>query len=173
RRTASGRPGGAPVPAGDHPARGTRSSCPISWKTRATASLFVSASLDPLAGVGVVPIRAVDPEGRGSLRSDENLRGMEPMPLSRSQILRLRSLRDKAGRREHGHYLAEGIRVLEEALRHGALPKELFVVPERLGERGVLLVRRFRDAGIDATEIDSTTLDRFADARTPQGAIGV
>src|SRR5690606_32392654 len=95
------------------------------------------------------------------------------MPHPRSLRLSLRSLRDKAGRREHGHYLAEGIRVLEEALRHGALPKELFVVPERLGERGVLLVRRFRDAGIDATEIDSTTLDRFAEARTPQGAIGV
>lgn len=95
------------------------------------------------------------------------------MPLTRAELKRLKSLAARKGRREEGLFAAEGVRLLEEALRHGVLPERVYSVPAALSARGAALLDAFRARRVPLVEITPGQLEAAADTRTPQGVLGV
>jgi len=93
--------------------------------------------------------------------------------ITRTELKKIRSLRNKKGRLERGLFAAEGVRLLEESLRHQFLPVVIYYTPALLSERGMALVDKFRFKRIPATVISSRQMQLVADARTSQGILGV
>ncbi len=95
------------------------------------------------------------------------------MSLSQAEIKKVRSLRTKKGRRTHGLFVAEGVRLLEESLRLGAKPEKLYACPAVLSPRGATLIGRARKNKIDVLEVSAKEIDRMADAETSPGIMAV
>ena len=89
------------------------------------------------------------------------------------ELQRLRSLRTGKGRREWNQYAAEGVRLLEESMRHGVGPEVLYCDPDALSNRGRQLAEELRGRGVRYEEITAHQLENAADTKTPQGLIGV
>lgn len=85
----------------------------------------------------------------------------------------IQSLRTKKGRKEQGAFIAEGVRLLEEAIRLRFLPTDVYLSRALLSERGALLVDKFRLKNIPVHEVSAKQLERLSETRTPQGIIGV
>ena len=95
------------------------------------------------------------------------------MEITRAELKVLRSLRTKKGRRKERAFLGEGVRVLEEALRHDVLPRDVLCTTGELGSRGQDLVEAFRGRSVRVREILAHELEAIADAETPQGVVAV
>ncbi|UCC44194.1 MAG: RNA methyltransferase [Candidatus Zixiibacteriota bacterium] len=95
------------------------------------------------------------------------------MPVTRTQIKTLKTLRTGKGRREQGQFLAEGIRLLEEALRHDYRPAAVYYCNPQLTERGRRLLARFRDRAVDTREMSATQLQAVTTVKAPQAMVGV
>ena len=81
---------------------------------------------------------------------------------------------DPAARRETGCYLAEGIRLVEEALGAGAEIEQIFVSPRlNVTERGRTLLQRVRKSPGILVEATDGVLDAIVDAETSQGVLAV
>jgi len=93
--------------------------------------------------------------------------------ISRTESKNLRSLSTRKGRRQLKMFAAEGVRVMEEALRHRFLPTTIYYAPALLSERGKKLVTRFRSARVPIKELSGRHFQSVADTGTPQGIIGV
>ena len=89
------------------------------------------------------------------------------------KIQEVRRLASKRKEREAaGLYIAEGIRLVEEALNHAAeCAYLLWCAP--LSERAEKLVNAFADAGVPAEEITPQLMDSIAGTDTPQGVLAV
>lgn len=89
-------------------------------------------------------------------------------------VKQVKSLRDKKGRRESGLFLAEGLRILTEALDSGIAPVMLWHAPETAGHA---LVQRLSSATEAAGgEVFVTTPDilgKLSGKDNPQSVIGV
>ncbi len=70
-------------------------------------------------------------------------------------------------------FAAEGVRLLEEAIRHHFLPETVYFAPSQLSQRGELLIGRFGKRGVPTVEIRAQELRTISDTRTPQGIVGV
>ena len=57
------------------------------------------------------------------------------MSVSRAETKKVRALQTKKGRRLAGCYLAEGVRLLEEALRFGTRPEKLYYSDALVSDR--------------------------------------
>jgi len=87
------------------------------------------------------------------------------------QALELR--RGAAERRAHGAYLAEGVRIVQEALAAGAV-LSAFVAPRlRQDPRGAAVLGALATRRVPTTAVTDAALDALADARTPQGVVAV
>ena len=75
-------------------------------------------------------------------------------------------------RRDAGVFLVEGIRLLEEAYQHGWSP-ELVLFVEGIGDRGLELVNRYRDRGIQVEQVAPHVLKAAAETESPQGVLAV
>ena len=95
------------------------------------------------------------------------------MPLSRSETKNLRALQTRKGRRTSRRFLAEGVRLLEEALRFKRYPVRLYFAPSVLSPRGAQVVERFRKAGAPTHQVSAAELSRIADTETSQGLLAV
>jgi TrmH family RNA methyltransferase len=84
-----------------------------------------------------------------------------------------RELRLAAARRERGEFLAEGVRLVADAIALGARPRKVFVVPERLGRSGGgrALLERLDRSVVVAVAHDA--MAALSDTRTPQGVAAV
>ena len=89
------------------------------------------------------------------------------------ELRQLRSLKTGKGRRELNQYAAEGVRLLEESLRHGVDPLALYCDPGALSDRGRQLAEELRGRGVRCEEIAAHQIESSADTKTPQGLIGV
>ena len=69
--------------------------------------------------------------------------------------------------------MAEGVRLLEEALRHRVKPRTVYFAPSLLSARGEKLVARFRRGRVDLEEVPARTLTKLSDTATPQGVVGL
>jgi len=82
-------------------------------------------------------------------------------------------LQTKKGRRLSGRFIAEGVRLLEEALRFRVRPAHVYWAPSLLSERGTQLLEDFRKSGAMVTQISAAELGRIADTETSQGIVAV
>jgi TrmH family RNA methyltransferase len=92
---------------------------------------------------------------------------------SNSTVKRLRSLRDKKGRREEGMFLAEGLRILTEARDSGRLPEIVAFSAE--GAKHALaaeIIAATETAGGEAIETSPDILSKMSGKDNPQMLLG-
>ncbi len=75
-------------------------------------------------------------------------------------------------RREAGAFVAEGVRLVEEAAKV-KWPMQLVLFDETLSERGTLNVKRLTSLGIECDEIPSSLMKSLSDTETSQGILAV
>lgn len=75
-------------------------------------------------------------------------------------------------RREEGAFLAEGVRLVEEALAAN-WPVRYALYASGLSERGEALVRKLRETGADVEEVAGDLLQAVSETETPQGILAV
>jgi RNA methyltransferase, TrmH family len=95
------------------------------------------------------------------------------MALTAAQVKYLVSLTTKKGRKQEGCFLAEGVRLLEEALAGGYLPLSILYAPSLLSPRGEALVGSFIERKVEAKTISVRECNRFADTEQSQGILAV
>ena len=92
---------------------------------------------------------------------------------SNPAIKRLRSLRSRKGRREHGQFLAEGLRLLAEARKAGRLPDTLVLAETRdLSPMLDALEREVAAAGGAVIETTPDILSKVTGKDNPQTVAG-
>jgi TrmH family RNA methyltransferase len=92
---------------------------------------------------------------------------------SNTTVKRLRSLRDKKGRRAEGLFLAEGLRILTEARDSGRLPEIVAFSPE--GAKHPLaaeIITATEEAGGEAIETSPDILTKMSGKDNPQMLLG-
>ena len=96
--------------------------------------------------------------------------------ITSSQNPKLKLIRALAGRskerRKEGAFLAEGVRLVEEALT-AKWPFRFVLCAEGLSERGQTLVRRLKVEGVEVEDIDSSLMKSLSETETSQGIIAV
>lgn len=95
------------------------------------------------------------------------------MSITNAELKKVHSLASRKGRRESGQFLAEGIRLLEEAFRFNIRPHQVFWTPAAISTRGKELVSKFVSQKVPCLEVSPSQLERMADARTAQGLLAV
>ena len=96
------------------------------------------------------------------------------LSIKNPRIKRLRRLNESVAYREEvAEFVLEGIRLIEDAINAGAIPKEIFygegLLKREVGER---LLARLSSLGSDMFMVEDVLLERLADTVTPQGIIG-
>ncbi len=89
----------------------------------------------------------------------------------RIKLVRALSRRPKE-RREAGAFLAEGVRLVEEALRAG-WPFEYVLYSDELSERGQRLRRQLEDERVETIEVKAPLLQSLSETETSQGILAV
>ncbi len=89
-------------------------------------------------------------------------------------VKRVQALRDKRHRREEGLFLAEGLRILTEALETGRIPRILFFAAASAGHPlvGALIEAVEGDFG-EAIETTPDILSKLSGKDNPQAVVGV
>lgn len=90
-----------------------------------------------------------------------------------NELKHIKTLLTKKGRKAHRQFVAEGVRVLEEAIRHGARPVAVYCADSILSERGHDLADSFARAGVPVKRLSARQARGIADAATSQGILGV
>jgi RNA methyltransferase, TrmH family len=85
-------------------------------------------------------------------------------------VKRVKSLREKKHRRQEGLFLAEGLRILTEALEAGIAPKMLWLSPEMKDHR---LVQPLIEACDDSFLTSVDILSKLSGKDNPQAVLGV
>ena len=97
----------------------------------------------------------------------------EVTAFSNSTVKLLRSLRDKKARREHGLFLAEGLRILTEARDSGRLPEIVAFSAEGSGHPlAAEIIAATEAAGGDAIETTPDMLSKMSGKDNPQMLLG-
>jgi TrmH family RNA methyltransferase len=96
--------------------------------------------------------------------------------ITSSQNAKIKLARALSGRakerREAGAFLAEGVRLLEEALEAG-WPCKFALYTDGLSERGLALVEQLAEQKIVTEKVESRLLDSLSDTETSQGILAV
>jgi TrmH family RNA methyltransferase len=94
------------------------------------------------------------------------------MPLTNTELKNLKLLRSPR-RSDREKFLAEGIRVLEESVRHRVKAETILVCEDRLSDRGRTVVGRMAKLGGEVRNVSARQLDTLSDAETSQGVAAV
>ncbi|WP_109357135.1 RNA methyltransferase [Sphingorhabdus sp. EL138] len=93
---------------------------------------------------------------------------------SNPTIKRLKSLREKKHRKREGHFLAEGLRILTEALEAGKTPKLLVVVEDsELHPLARKIEQATFDSGGEVIETSEAIIAKLSGKSNPQSIIGI
>ncbi|HUV30786.1 MAG TPA: RNA methyltransferase [Acidobacteriota bacterium] len=95
------------------------------------------------------------------------------MSITRAELKNLKSLGTRKGRAENRLFAADGVRLLEEALRHRFRPRTLYYAPALLSERARRLVDDFASVGVPTVILSAREMQSAAATRAPQGVLGV
>lgn len=95
------------------------------------------------------------------------------MSISRAELKNVRALQTKKARQAAGQFLAEGVRLLEEANRFKARPLKLYYAPSMLNQRGQAVVERFAGRKVTMEETSAADISRMGPAETSQGLVAV
>ena len=88
----------------------------------------------------------------------------------------VRSLQQTRARRDERAFLAEGVRLVEDALLAGLIPRLALVDPDRLGQsdRGVALLAALRAGrGAEVLDVSERVLASASETVNPQGVVAV
>jgi TrmH family RNA methyltransferase len=89
------------------------------------------------------------------------------------RIIYLRKLQNSARlRRQEKAFIAEGIRLVEEALNAGWRPT-LLIYTEDLPVRGMEIIREYSSLGVEAVPVASHVMQAASDTETPQGILAL
>ncbi|MBE3586708.1 MAG: RNA methyltransferase [Thermoanaerobacter sp.] len=91
---------------------------------------------------------------------------------SNPKIKYLRRLARRRQREKEGHFLLEGVRLIEEALLSG-WPVKMLVYTPPLGERAGALLELAGERGAQLMPVDEGLFCELADTQTPQGVLAV
>jgi TrmH family RNA methyltransferase len=94
-------------------------------------------------------------------------------PLTKREAKDIKSLATKKGRTQKKQFVAEGVRVIEEALRHQRQPERVYCAEARLSQREASLTDKLQDVGIPVTTITSAQLRSISATETPSGLLAV
>jgi len=94
------------------------------------------------------------------------------MSVTSGEIKNIKSLLSHKGRQRLGCFSAEGVRLLEEALRHRFLPETVYFSESLLSERGLELAEGFRSRRVEVKAVTAQQMERMSDTRSPQGILG-
>jgi TrmH family RNA methyltransferase len=90
------------------------------------------------------------------------------------KVKQARLLLERRGRTEAGRCLAEGVRLIEDAMRVGVFPTLVFFVAPALEQpRAAALLKAARDTGSAPLELSPAVFDTLSDTVTSQGIIAV
>ena len=93
--------------------------------------------------------------------------------LSKAELKRIQSLKQRKNRAERRQFLAEGIRVVDDLLASPIVPQLALIAPSLEDTpRGAALARRLRDS-VRTEQLDDHVLADIADTETPQGVVVV
>ncbi|MFZ5979172.1 MAG: TrmH family RNA methyltransferase [Candidatus Zixiibacteriota bacterium] len=95
------------------------------------------------------------------------------MAVTKTELKKIKSLQTKKGRREHGRYLAEGTRLLEESLRHNLMPEAVYYLTEGLSGREKQLLAALEERRVPVFSVSQKQLDFASQTRSPQGLLGL
>jgi len=95
------------------------------------------------------------------------------LAISKAELKKLGSLKTKKGRNAENRFMAEGVRVLEEALKFDFLPLKLLFSQADISERGREIVKQFKSKKIEIIEVSSKEMDTISDTETAQGIAAV
>src|SRR4029078_665542 len=97
----------------------------------------------------------------------------EVTAFSNASVKRLRSLRDKKGRRAEGLFLAEGLRIIAEARESGRLPEIIAFSAEGANHPlAAEIITEAEAAGADAIETTPDILSKMSGKDNPQMLLG-
>ncbi len=85
----------------------------------------------------------------------------------------IKSLKKKSNRTEHGLFVAEGKRIVVEALRYASERVKVVVLTEDFLEREAELVRWANDVCENIYVVTNVAFDEISDTDTPQGILAV
>ncbi len=93
---------------------------------------------------------------------------------SNPTIKRLKSLREKKYRKREGHFLAEGLRIVVEALDAGITPKLLVVIEDvELHPLALKIEQATLDGGGEVIETSEAIVAKLSGKSNPQSIIGI
>lgn len=93
--------------------------------------------------------------------------------MTRTELKNAKSLLTRKGRKKHRMFIAEGVRLLEEARRHKFRPEMVCYAPAILSERGSKLAGQFGLDGVRVEKLSSRQLEGISDSKSPQGIMAV
>jgi len=93
--------------------------------------------------------------------------------LTKTELKYLTSMHNKKGRTREGRFLADGVRLLEEALAAGYLPLSVMYAPSEIGPRGEKLVGDFSAQKVETRSISSRECHRISETKTSQGIVAL
>lgn len=108
-----------------------------------------------------------------SLTIIKTFRWLSQVAITKNELKSVKTLLTKKGRRDTGLFVAEGIRLMEEALRHRYLPETVYFAPALVGRRGEQLAARMARNRVAVREVSNRELLAMADTESPQGMLGV
>lgn len=94
-------------------------------------------------------------------------------PLTKREIKDIKSLAGKKGRTHKNRFVAEGVRVIEEAMNLDRRPEHLYYARERLSEREQNLLRRLKRTSTGLSAVTSAQLRSLSATETPSGLLAV
>ena len=96
--------------------------------------------------------------------------------ISSAQNPKIRLVRALSGRpkerRQAGAFLAEGARLVEEALATG-WPFRFVLYSDQISERGLDVLKRLKERGIETDEVDGPVLESLSESEHSQGLLAV
>lgn len=93
---------------------------------------------------------------------------------SNARIKLAKQLQRRKGRVREQRWLVEGIRPLEEALRHRLFPETVFFTQDgSRDERVQLFFRQAAQQGAAIVEVTPLLMQEISEAKTPQGVVGI
>lgn len=95
------------------------------------------------------------------------------MSITKHEIKEVTDLNRRKGRRQTGRYVAEGIRLLEEAVNFGVAPEVVYVAEALLSSRGERVSAELAAMGAELKTGSAKTLEAMADTTSSQGIVAV
>lgn len=95
------------------------------------------------------------------------------VPLTKIELKDIQSLQTKKGRKLKNSFVAEGVRLLEEAVRNRIKPSRVCYSEAALSDRGRWLVDEFLAAKIRTEPIPLKQMESIADTETTQGILAI